>query len=67
MIKRGIKIVGSIPFLKELKALHSYEIAEELGGEVIVEGEGRLIEKVLIGAMTPESALSTSDRFPRRR
>jgi dethiobiotin synthetase len=32
MIKRGINIVGSIPFLKELKALHTYEIAEELGG-----------------------------------
>jgi BioD-like phosphotransacetylase family protein len=64
LIKRGIKIVGSIPFLKELKALHAYEIAEELGGEVIVEGEDRLIEKVLIGAMTPESALKYFRQVP---
>ena len=64
MIKRGIEIVGSIPFLKELKALHAYEIAEELGGEVIVEGEDRLIEKVLIGAMTPESALKYFRQVP---
>ncbi|MGZ8892319.1 MAG: DRTGG domain-containing protein [Halobacteriota archaeon] len=57
MIKRGIKILGSIPFLTELKALHANEIAEELGGEVIVEGEDHPIERILIGAMTPESAL----------
>ncbi|MGZ8897149.1 MAG: DRTGG domain-containing protein [Halobacteriota archaeon] len=57
MIKRGIKILGSIPFLTELKALHANEIAEELGGEVIVEGENHPIERILIGAMTPESAL----------
>jgi hypothetical protein len=64
MIKRGIKIVGSIPFLTELKALHVYEIAEELGGEVIVEGEDRPIEKILIGAMTPESALKYFRQVP---
>jgi BioD-like phosphotransacetylase family protein len=64
MSKRGIKIVGSIPFLNELKALHVYEIAEELGGEVIVEGEGRPIEKILIGAMTPESALKYFRQVP---
>ncbi len=64
MIKRGINIVGSIPFIKELKALHAYEIAEELGGEVLVEGSDRLIENVLIGAMTPESALKYFRRVP---
>lgn len=64
MIKRGIKIVGSIPFLTELKALHAYEIAEELGGEVIVEGEDRHIERILIGAMTPESALKYFRQVP---
>ena len=64
MIKRGMNILGSIPFLKELKALHAYEIAEELGGEIIVEGEDLLIEKVLIGAMTPESALKYFRRVP---
>lgn len=64
MNKRGINILGSIPLLKELKALHAYEIAEELGGEIIVEGEDLLIEKVLIGAMTPESALKYFRRVP---
>jgi uncharacterized protein len=64
MIKRGIRIVGSIPFLAELKALHAYEIAEELGGEVIVEGEDRPIERILIGAMTPESALKYFRQVP---
>lgn len=64
LIKRGIKILGSIPFLKQLKALHAHEIAEEFGGEVIVEGEDRLIEKILIGAMTPESALKYFRHVP---
>ncbi len=64
MIKRGINILGSVPFIKELKALHAYEIAEELGGEVLVEGADLLIENVLIGAMTPESALKYFRRVP---
>jgi len=64
MVKRGIKIIGSIPFLTELKALHAFEIAEELGGEVLVEGEDRLIERILIGAMTPESALKYFRQVP---
>jgi hypothetical protein len=64
LITRGIKILGSIPFLKQLKALHAYEIAEEFGGEVIVEGEDRLIENILVGAMTPESALKYFRHVP---
>ncbi len=64
MMKRGINIVGSIPFLTELKELHAHEIAEELGGEVIVDGEDRPIEKILIGAMTPESALKYFRKVP---
>ncbi len=64
MTKRGINIVGSIPYIKELRALHAYEIAEELGGEVLVEGSDLLIENVLIGAMTPESALKYFRRVP---
>ncbi|HEX7515480.1 MAG TPA: DRTGG domain-containing protein [archaeon] len=64
MKKRGIKILGSIPYLTALKALHAYEIAEELGGEVIVEGEDHPIERILIGAMTPESALKYFRKAP---
>jgi BioD-like phosphotransacetylase family protein len=64
MIKRGINIVGSIPYLTELRALHAHEIAEELGGEVIFEGEDRPIEGILIGAMTPESALKYFRKVP---
>jgi BioD-like phosphotransacetylase family protein len=64
MIKRGIKILGSIPFLTELKALHANEIAEELGGEIIVAGEDHPIERILIGAMTPESALKYFRKAP---
>lgn len=64
MKKRGIKILGSIPYLTALKALHAYEIAEELGGEVIVEGEDHPIESILIGAMTPESALKYFRKAP---
>jgi BioD-like phosphotransacetylase family protein len=64
MKKRGIQILGSIPHLTALKALHAYEIAEELGGEVAVEGEDRPIERILIGAMTPESALKYFRKAP---
>jgi BioD-like phosphotransacetylase family protein len=64
MSKKGINILGSIPFLKELKALHIFEIAEDLGGEIIVAGRDLPIENVLIGAMTPESALKYFMRVP---
>jgi len=61
---KGINVLGSVPFLKELKALHGYEIAEDLGGEIIVAGRDLPIENVLIGAMTPESALKYFMRVP---
>jgi BioD-like phosphotransacetylase family protein len=62
--KKGINVLGSIPFLKELKALHVYEITEDLGGEIIVAGRDLPIENILIGAMTPESALKYFMRVP---
>lgn len=62
--RKGINILGSVPFLRELKALHGYEIAEDLGGEVIVAGRDLPIENILIGAMTPESALKYFMRVP---
>lgn len=58
--QRGTKVLGIVPARTELTAPTVQEIWDMLGGEVLV-GEGQvdqLVEEVVIGAMTPESALS---------
>ena len=56
--KRGLKVFGVIPEEKSLSALTAREICEFLGGRVLAGEDGldNLVEDVLIGAMTPESA-----------
>ncbi|MDW5563051.1 MAG: phosphotransacetylase family protein [Methanomassiliicoccus sp.] len=66
--KRGIRVLGSIPPMKELKTFRVQEMAEALGAEVINGDRGmdELVEKVMIGAMTPETALMYMRRMSRK-
>ena len=55
----GIKVLGIIPEDRMLGALTVREIQEAVGGNVLAgkEGMDKLVESVLVGAMTPESAM----------
>lgn len=66
--KRGIKVLGSIPPMKELRAFRVREMAEALGAEVLngERGMDEQVEKVMIGAMAPETALMYMRRMSRK-
>ena len=55
----GVKVLGVIPEDRMLSALTVREIHEAVGGSVLAgkEGMNNLVETVLVGAMTPESAM----------
>ena len=56
--KNGVRVLGLIPEDTLLSALTVREIYEVIGGKVLAGSDGmdRMVEAVLIGAMTPESA-----------
>jgi hypothetical protein len=66
--EKGIKVIGSIPSIEELKKFRVREIADTLGAEVIVgeENMDRLVEDMMVGAMTPESAIKYMRRVDRK-
>ncbi|HIE18178.1 TPA: phosphotransacetylase family protein, partial [Candidatus Bathyarchaeota archaeon] len=57
--KNGIKVLGIVPEDVILGAITVREIHEAVGGNVLAgeEGMDKLVETVLVGAMTPESAM----------
>lgn len=58
--KEGYQVLGILPKNAQLMAPTAREIYDVLGGELL-EGEGyldKLVEEIMIGAMTPESALN---------
>ncbi|MBS7604884.1 MAG: phosphotransacetylase family protein [Candidatus Bathyarchaeia archaeon] len=56
--KHGINVLGIIPEEKELKAPTVREICEFIGGRILAGKDGldNIVEEILVGAMTPESA-----------
>jgi len=66
--EKGINVLGSIPSMDELKRFRVREIVETLGAEVIVGDENldRPVEEVMVGAMTPESAIKYMRRVGRK-
>ncbi len=56
--RQGVKVLGLIPEDKGLSALTAGEVCDFIGGEVLAGEDGldNLIDTILIGAMTPESA-----------
>lgn len=57
--KNGVKVLGFIPEDKLLSALTVREIYDVIGGKVLAgkDGMDKMVQMVLIGAMTPESAM----------
>lgn len=57
--RNGVKVLGVVPEDRELGALTIREIYDVVGGEVLAgkDGMDKIIQTVLIGAMTPESAM----------
>ncbi len=61
-------MLGSIPPMRELRAFRVREMAEALGAEVLngERGMDEQVEKVMIGAMAPETALMYMRRMSRK-
>ena len=63
--KKGVRVLGAIPPMEQLTRFTVKEVQEALGAEVIV-GEDRLdrtVQRVMVGAMMPETALRTMRRY----
>ena len=61
---KGVKILGEIPNLPELRTFRVSEIIEKVGWEVIAgkNGMDNIVEEVMVGAMSPQVAV----RYMRR-
>jgi BioD-like phosphotransacetylase family protein len=66
--KKGVKVLGSIPPIKDLRTFRVREVAEALGAEALNGDRGMddVVEHVMIGAMTPEMATMYMRRVSRK-
>jgi BioD-like phosphotransacetylase family protein len=64
----GVPVLGNVPFEPALATFRVREILEDVGGECVAGSKGldRIVEKVVIGAMTAEVALTFMRRIPRK-
>ncbi len=63
--ERGIPTLGIVPFERKLRTVTMAEVAEALGGEVLVAGDpGAEVERFLVGAMSGDAALRYLRRIP---
>jgi len=64
LVRKGIPVLGSVPYTPALSAPTVRVFASVLGGKVYETGSlDRSVERVLVGAMTTERALSYFRRF----
>jgi hypothetical protein len=64
---KKVRVLGVVPEAPELKRFTVREIADSLGAEVVVEdGLSNVVEDVVIGAMTPETAIKYMRRVARK-
>jgi uncharacterized protein len=66
--KRGIRVYGVLPEERLLQAVSVREIAGRLGGEILNADEAadQLVENLMVGAMSVDSALSYFRRLPNK-
>lgn len=68
--RKGIEVMGCIPPIKELKTFRVSEVVDALGADIIdivvPKNMDRVVERVMIGAMTPEVALQHMRRVSRK-
>jgi BioD-like phosphotransacetylase family protein len=65
---RGLPVLGVIPFEPRLRMFRVREILDEVGGECVAGSGGldRMVENVVIGAMTVDTALQFMRRMPKK-
>lgn len=65
--EKGIKVLGVLPEAPDLKRFTVREVVDAMNAEVIVEdGLDNVVEEVMIGAMTPETAIKYLRRVSRK-
>lgn len=66
--RKGIKVYGVLPEERLLQAVSVREIAERLDGEILSaeEAADELVENLMVGAMSVDSALSYFRRLPNK-
>ncbi|HVO77837.1 MAG TPA: AAA family ATPase [Methanomassiliicoccales archaeon] len=65
--EKGIPVLGMLPEVRELKRFTARDIADVVNAEIVVEdGLSNIVNEVLVGAMTPETALTTMRRVQRK-
>jgi hypothetical protein len=66
--KEGIKVLGVLPEDRALFTISVGELAEHLGGNILnsPESSGELVESVMVGAMSSDSALSYLSLKPKK-
>jgi len=64
---KGINVLGVLPEAPDLKRFTVREVAEAMNAEIVVEdGLDKVVEDVMVGAMTPETAIKYLRRVARK-
>jgi len=66
--KKGIKVLGEIPIIPELRTFHVSEITEQMSVKVLAGANGldNVVEEVIVGAMSPQVAVRYMRRSQRK-
>ncbi len=65
---KGIAVLGSIPTATELKTFRVRDLADYLSAQILAGevGMDRVVDKILVGAMSAETAIKPMRRVPRK-
>lgn len=65
---KGIGVLGRVPYERRLRTFRVREILDEVGGECVAGSAGldNVVENVVIGAMTVDTALTFMRRIPKK-
>ncbi len=65
---KHVPVLGAVPFEPKLRYFRAREIMEDVGGQCVAGSKGldRVVENIVIGAMTAETALPLMRRIPRK-
>jgi hypothetical protein len=66
--KRGIKVLGEVPEMPELRTFRVSEISDRMDAKVIAgeKGMGNIVENMLVGAMSTQTAVRYMRRSKRK-